>query len=70
MYLSLFSDDACTTEVTADADYSVKDREVQWGEYEGYTGISGCKSDDSFGADLVLADFTDYSISINDSEDT
>ena len=70
MYLNLFSDNACTTEVTADADYSVKDREITRGKREGYTYVKGCKSSGSFGADLILADFEGYSVSINDSDDS
>ena len=71
MYLNLFSDNACTTEVTADADYSVKDGEItKEGEREGWTYVKGCKSSGTFGADLVLADFEGYSMSLNDSDDT
>ena len=70
MYFNLFSDNACATEVTADADYSVKDGEITRGKREGYTYVKGCKSSGTFGADLVLADFEGYSMSLNDSDDT
>jgi len=69
MYLSLFSDSACATAIPDTDSVTVKDKEIKRGKYEGEVELKQSRRQ-TFGDDLVLADFEGYSMALFDADAT